>query len=407
MKRSRISVLFLVVVLLLGGCGLLSEKQEEAGTGQDSFSDTLFSYRRESNKNFTRAVWVSYLDIVPLMAENQAQFENNIETMFKDLATISTTDVYFQVRAFGDSFYPSSVYPSANETIYNMSSEFDYFKIVVDKAHAHNMELHAWINPYRLHASTSEIYQVFIDGLTNQDYESVQRTADGRTLNPASAVAQQLVLDGVQELVDNYAIDGIHLDDYFYPTTEPFIDEIEYQAYAEGGGTDSLEVWRRGNVTKLVKGIYDIAKAKRETIQVGIAPDASIDRDMQNHYVDVKLFCQTTGYIDYICPQIYFGYQNETMPFLQTVSDWAALATNCQLIVGLSFYKVGTTDANAGAGSNEWLENDDIISRQYLDSLAVTNCAGVAFYRYSSIFNPDAAMFAQAQRERENLQQII
>ena len=168
-----------------------------------------------------------------------------------------------------------------------------------------------------------------------------------------------------------------------------------------------LSEWRRYNVTTVIKQMHDAVKGKSGDIEFGIAPDASITRNMQQHYLDVELFCKNEGYIDYICPQVYFGYENSAMPFLPTIARWSAYASACDLMVGLSFYKVGTSDANAGGGSSEWLHNSNIISRQYLDSLEITNCLGVAFYRYASIFVPDSQTISNVQNEYENLRSVI
>ena len=407
MKLKRFTVLIVVFSLLLSGCGRPDDPRQDAGFGQDIFSDDMLKNKDTARGDFRRAVWVSYLDIVPMMSPEKVTFENNIDSMLNNLATISVTDIFFQVRAFGDSIYPSAVYPSAAETLYNMSDSFDYLDIVLQKCRARGVRLHAWINPYRLHGSKGAVYQAFVDSLDAQDYYAVVPTDTGRTLNPASGVAQKLVADGVKEILDNYDIDGIHLDDYFYPTTDEAFDTHYYAAYLSGGGTMELAEWRRNNVTTVIKQLFDAVKVKSAGIEFGIAPDASISRNMQQHYLDVELMCRNEGYLDYICPQVYFGYQNTNMPFLSTVTEWSEYTTECDIMVGLSFYKVGTADTNAGSGSGEWLNNSDIISRQYLDTLEITDCLGVAFYRYDSIFNPDSDVMSNAVSEYENLKNVI
>src|SRR5699024_8896237 len=113
------------------------------------------------------------------------------------------------------------------------------------------------------------------------------------------------------------------------------------------------------NVLDFVGAVYAKVKEVRPQAVFGISPDASIDRDVTRHYIDVRKICAEEGYVDYICPQIYFGYENETMPYLQTLTEWSMLCTSCDLIAGLSFYKSGTVDEYAGSGQNEWLENSD------------------------------------------------
>ena len=406
LKVKRIFVLVLILSMaLVQGCGGAQQPGPEGG--QDTFSSGDMEYRRDLNMQCVRAVWVSYLDIAPMMSTDKQVFEKNIDTMLDNLAAISTTDIYFQVRAFSDSFCKSNVYPSAGETIYKMSDEFDYFEIVVERCHSRGVKVHAWINPYRLHSSDGAVYRAFVDKLIADDGDSVEATDAGRALNPASEAAQKLVEDGVREILDNYDVDGIHLDDYFYPTTDEGFDSTYYKKYLDGGGTQGLAEWRRGNVTALVKRLYTAVKAKSPDIEFGISPDASVDRNMEKHYLDVELMCTTPGYIDYICPQIYFGYENQSMPFLRTAARWSELCTSCRLVVGLGFYKVGTIDPYAGSGTGEWAGSSDIISRQYLDSLEITNCDGVAFYRYGSIFDPVESVAALVQTELDNLKRNI
>jgi uncharacterized lipoprotein YddW (UPF0748 family) len=406
MRFKKAAAVMAACSMLLGSCGVLSGGDGAAGMGQDMFSGDALIYRREARGDFMRAVWVSYLDIQPMMSRDRQSFAESVEVMLDNMQSISITDIFFQVRAFGDSIYPSAVFPSAGETIYDMSGGFDYLKLVVDAAHSRGIKLHAWINPYRLRSVEGGEYGNFLEGLLAMDENCVTQTENGISLNPASGVAQKLVIDGVRELL-NYNIDGIHLDDYFYPATAEEFDAVYYAQYAASGGEMPLDEWRRANVTALIEGIYAAVKAAGPGIQLGIAPDASIERNMRQHYLDVELFCKDGGYLDYICPQIYFGYENQTMPFLETVSMWMEYSPACRVVVGLSFYKAGTEDKNAGSGSGEWLENHDIISRQYLDTLRIENCGGVAFFRYGSIFAPDDETEAMAGLELRNLRQVI
>lgn len=406
MKKKGLAAL-VAFVLLLVGCAGTGAGDDSIG-GQDRFSTEAFSYRKENNRAFMRAVWVSYLDIEPLITADSAGFAAKIDAMLDDLATISTTDLFFQVRAFGDSLYPSSVYPPASSTIYaNLSGGFDYLQIVLEKAHARGIRVHAWVNLYRLHTSQNTAYQAFIDELNGKDSNAVSIVDNKRFLNPASETARALILSGIQELLARYDVDGIHVDDYFYPATDTAYDEHYFTLYCNSGGNKSREVWRRDNITETIRQIYAAVKAKSAAIEFGISPDASIERNFNRHYLDIELLCQEPGYIDYVCPQVYFGYQNQSMPFLSTASRWAALATGCKLIIGLSYYKVGANDVYAGSGGSEWLESFDIMSRQYLDSVEISNCNGVAFFRYSSIFQPADAVATFAALELYNLRQAI
>ncbi len=203
--------------------------------------------------------------------------------------------------------------------------------------------------------------------------------------NPASNDVKELIVNGVKEIVENYAVDAIHFDDYFYPSKSKEVDKNEYSAYVKSGGDLSLSDWRRENVSDMVKSVYSAVKKVNSTIEFGISPQSKISANYNNLYADVERWATEDGYVDYICPQIYFGFYNEAQPFTKTAKDWAELTTSCRLYVGLPLYKSGQEDKFASTDTdyaiNEFKDNHNIISRQisYLNQLENVN----GFYIYS------------------------
>ncbi len=404
MKKTWTIILILFCVLAVIGCSMQEQADAAPISDEDPFTAEVMRYQSFNNKDFKRAVWISYLDQQSIVTADTGAYEDALETMLSNLALLRVTDVFFHVRSDGDSLAQSVLFPSAATTRYpDMDPDYDYVQTAVDAAHRHNIRIHAWVNPYRLQRSENATYNDFIAKLTETDARMVLSVGDALFLNPASTAARQLVVDGVRELIENYAFDGVHLDDYFYPATEPEMDETDYATYQTAGGALSLDDWRRDNVTALISDIYRAVKETDTDLVFGISPDGSIDRNRSRHYLDVHKICAEPGYVDYLCPQIYYGYQNETIPFLETLRAWSDLCTGCDLMIGLSFYKVGADDVYAGSGNQEWLERFDVISRQYLDCLAVENCVGVAFFRYDSLFRPAEAVSAYAEIEVYNL----
>ncbi|MEG1267828.1 MAG: family 10 glycosylhydrolase [Oscillospiraceae bacterium] len=408
LKLIAIAVLLSLVIFVIGGCGLI-EKSPLPENAQDILSAQIFEQTatpKLAPENYIRAIWVSYLDLQDIISSDEAAYKQNINEMYENLESIKTTDVFFQVRAFGESLYRSEVFTLTNSLYSSYSVETDYLGYAIEQAHSRGMKIHAWINPYRLGASDSKSTIEFCNSINEKSPGSINEF-DGRMwIDPSSKAMNELNINYIGELMQKFSFDGLHFDDYFYPTTDEKFDEYSYSQYKSENGTLPLTEWRRSNVSEFVKAANAKAKESREGTLFGVSPDASIERDMNRHYVDVKSWCSSNEYIDYICPQIYFGYNNQTMPFLTTLTDWSELCTECDLIVGLSFYKTGRPDTYAGTGESEWLENLDIISRQYLDSLEFTNCSGIALFRYNSVFNPtdDAATFAQV--ELFNLQKV-
>lgn len=140
------------------------------------------------------------------------------------------------------------------------------------------------------------------------------KTAVGIYYNPGSEEARQLIVDGVKEIVANYNVDGIHFDDYFYPTTDASFDSGTYAAYQNSGGTLSLADWRRENVNILVRQTYAAIKSINPSVKFGISPQGNMSNNYNVQYSDVAKWISTSGYVDYICPQVYFGFQNQHQP---------------------------------------------------------------------------------------------
>lgn len=401
----RVFTAVVVMFVLFSGCSI---RQEATGAGgDDPFSAVVFKSSAADIYGPRRFVWISYLDIAPLICTEEKTFRLNAEEMADNMASLQITDAFVQVRAFGDAVYPSDVFPSAACTTYPvLSEEFDAFSILLESMHAKGIRVHAWINPYRLHATQTQEYVTFTDALLAQDEVAVIRWGDGVYLNPASSIAKQTVIDGVREILENYPVDGIHFDDYFYPTTEAAFDDTSYANYVAEGGDMSLADFRRFHVSDLVSSIYTAVKQKDITLEFGVSPEASLSRNLDKHYANVQLWGASEGYVDYFCPQIYFGYENESMPFSETVSAWSEVCKSCDLIVGLGFYKVGTEDSYAGSGSQEWRQSFDIIARQHEEALQQANCSGVAFYRYASLFSPPEDTAAYVSLELYNLKKL-
>ena len=212
-----------------------------------------------------------------------------------------------------------------------------------------------------------------------------------------------------KEIVANYDVDGIHFDDYFYPSPDNSFDAKSYAAYKSAGGKLSLGDWRRENVNTLVRNVYAAIKSIDSSVVFGISPQGNMWNNYNTQYIDVEKWVTNSGYIDYIMPQIYFGFNNTACPYTQTVANWNSLITNknITLYIGLSPYKIGTTDNFAGNGKTEWLNNTDIIARQVTTSRKYARCGGFALFRYASVFSPAANVSVQVKTEMSNLKDVL
>lgn len=345
-----------------------------------------------------RGVWISYLDMLDLFKnKTEYEFTTAIEIMFNNVKNSGLNTVLVQVRPFGDAIYQSKYFPwsyiiSGQEGIAPL---YDPLEIMVNKAHELNLKIEAWINPYRIRTSGSKVEISNSNKASIWLYDNSRRVLEideGIYYNPASNDVKKLIVDGVIEIIDNYSIDGIHFDDYFYPTTDSNFDIIEYENYLNLGGNLSLENWRRENVNDLISKVYKAIKDKSPNVKFGISPEGSISNNYNRQYSDVSLWVSEEGYIDYICPQIYYGYNNSTMPYLKTLSDWSNLVRNnsVKLYVGLAAYKLGREDRWAGEGKMEWIESSNILINMINDARSKNNYGGFILFRYDYIYDVGA-----------------
>lgn len=266
---------------------------------------------------------------------------------------------------------------------------YDPLEIIISEGHKAKLSVHSWINPLRCQtdAQLKELDNKYIikqwydDNSKNGTY--IIKINDRWYLNPAYEEVRNYVADGVREIAENYNIDGIHIDDYFYPTQEESFDTA---AFKESGNSD-LKQWRTENIDNLVKGVYNTIKNVNPNIIFGISPQGNIDSDCNVLYADVKKWCSEEGYCDYIVPQIYYGFENESLPFENTVNEWLKLNTcdNVKLIIGICTYKIGKEDKWAGSGKNEWKETKGIPAKQ-AEFVFKNKTDGIAVYSYESLF---------------------
>lgn len=333
--------------------------------------------------------WINYNEINKMIcsADTQLQFENLVKEKVNNLKEFKINTIFLQVRAFDDCFYRSELCPVS---VYckgkNNELKFDVLEAFINVCQNEYIEVHAWINPYRIRNDNdlNKIYEGSLasEFLSNENSkEKVIITDNKICYNPAYPEVQNYILNCIREIIDNYNIDGIHMDDYFYPTTFEEIDNKIYQEYLDNGGMFSKDNYRRNCINSLVSSIYSVCK--NNNLIFSVSPSADIDKNYNELYADVKLWATNAGFADYIIPQLYYGFNHETMPFEKLLNDWIKLKnSNNKIIIGLGVYKIDKVDEYAGLGKNEWIDNDDIISRQ----IALTeqyNADGYCFYSSS------------------------
>ena len=353
-----------------------------------------------------RAVWISYLEWALLDFSTADTFRAGCAQMLDDCAGLGLNTVLAQVRPFGDALYRSSLFPWSHlcTGVQGADPGFDPLDILLQEAHGRGLSVEAWLNPYRLRSSAAMPPSLAENNLANTHPEWVCAVGDGLYLNPAEPAAADYVVQGVAELLQNYAVDGIHFDDYFYPTTEESIDAVQFAA----SGAVDLAAWRQQNVTALVKAVHDTVKAADPTLRFGISPQGNPDNDLNSQYSAVTAWLAAGGeeqVVDYLCPQVYWGYGytlqsgSTRFAFENITAEWLALprAESTALYFGLGAYRVGVGDGGANADSvSQWCTGS-ALARQVTD-LRSAGAGGWALYRYGSLFRSDESGLAAAER---------
>lgn len=336
-----------------------------------------------------RAIYLSYIELEKYIKKSETESKENINKIINNIKNNNFNMLLLHVRSFSDSIYPSKYFPwslkvSSEEGIDPGYDILDYF---IKIAHKNNIEVHAWINPYRIR-NNNDISNISKSSIAYSwlNTNNIEVSDKGIYYNPASSEVIDLVVNGVKELVYNYDIDGIHLDDYFYNSDT--IDIDNYNEYKKNNNI-SLKDYRLMKVNELIEKIHKITKSKN--ILFGIAPDANIDNNYNKNYADVYKWGSSSKYVDYLMPQLYYGFYNESKPFYKTLKEWNNVVkkSNVKLMPALSLYKSGNIDEFAKSGKEEWINNDNILMRQIIVSRNIKSVIGFSIFRYDSMFDSD------------------
>lgn len=373
MKNKKIVPIIVSVIAMLSVICISSFTREKPPKKQNdinniaALSSKATADTPESDEEM-RGVWVSYMELSMENESSKTQkaFEDKFTEIAQKCCESGFNTLIVQVRPFCDALYKSSYFPWSHilTGTQGENPQYDALQIMCDICKENNLKIHAWINPYRV--SSNETPKKLSD---NNPYiknsEIGIKTDNGIFLDPSNETAQQLVCDGVKEIAENYDVDGIQFDDYFYPTEDESFDKKQYEAYIEKYGKEnsmSLDNWRMQNVNTLICKVYRTIKSVDSSVEFGISPQGNIGNN-DGLYADVKSWCTCKGFADYICPQIYFSLENPALTFEDCLDSWTSLDfdENVKLYVGLGGYKAG----NGEYDEETWLLSDSILADEY------------------------------------------
>ena len=358
---KKIFLLFLSFVFLFCGCA----REENPIT-----AETTRPHKIETEEASFTGIWLTYSELsVKGKSYTEETYRKHIAELFSSFREKKINNVFVHVRPFADAMYYSEIFESSEYSSGERGerADFDILRICTEEAKNSGLKIHAWINPYRVLSvpDAEKIADGQIKSWLDEKDSAVCITESGIYLNPASQKVTKLITDGIREILLNYDVDGIHLDDYFYPSDFAYGDQKEYKEYLKSGGILSLQKFRREKVSTMLSISYGTVKSFGEELVFSVSPSGDIEKNINEIYADVPLWCKG-GYCDMIIPQLYYGFQNDSMPFEKVLSEWLSLTENSdvKLVIGLALYKVGEEDYFAGKGKTEWIESNDVIERQ-------------------------------------------
>lgn len=330
----------------------------------------------------------------------EAELKSEIDTIIETAKAAGLNSIFFQVRPACDALYNSEYFPVSEYLSTSGNMQFDCLEYITEACHKEGMALHAWINPLRVSASAADVSELDPDSPALKIDDSVVSYGGKLYFDPGIPRVRELICKGVREICENYNVDGIIFDDYFYPykvyeTTDDgnrvvaaFADDETYSAY--GGDFTSVEDFRRANINSLIKSVYETVKSVDESRLFGVScfgiwqnvngeNGGSYTKGTESYnetYSDTLSWVEG-GYVDYIAPQIYWE-TNDLVASYKVLAKWwdARLEdTDVDLLIAHAAYKYdGTFDT-------ESLE----MTKQLTLTEELTNYKGSIFYSYNAV----------------------
>lgn len=371
------------------------------------------------NESDLRGAWVSNVaNIDTPRGLPIEEYKAALDRIINKAAEYNMNALIFQVRPTNDAYYPSKLNPWSRFITGTEGQDpgFDVLEYVINEAGKKGIRIHAWMNPYRVGMKPIDEYgskEVYLETLSENNWARLHpehTILDGLNkviLSPSHPEVIKFVTDSIMEVVNNYDVDGVHIDDYFYPYAK-IEEEKEMDDYLKYRDTpeQSFDDFRRSNVDKMIKSIHDAMKnslnKKGNKIEFGISPFAIyrsnilIDPEtgwekgsfhskgvLQCYlglYSDIYRWMKE-GWIDYVVPQLYFPFERPDVTYHDLTAWWAEISkeTGTKLYTGNAIYQMGNPE------KKEW-QNPDEIKNQLSFNSNFENIKGSIFFTFKDFF---------------------
>ncbi|MDQ3440876.1 MAG: family 10 glycosylhydrolase [Planctomycetota bacterium] len=331
-----------ILATLAIACGLTQcSKKGDMNAGQVELTDEKAP--PPAKRDF-RSVWVATVGNIDwpskkgLSAEEQQREAIAILDKSKE---IGLNAIVFQIRTSADALYKSELEPWSEYLTGEQGKDpgYDPLQFWIDESHKRGIELHAWFNPFRAMQSGVKADARAKDHIWNTNREVVREYGNMLWMDPGEPLAEERSLAVFMDVVERYDVDGIHIDDYFYPypvnddngVEIDFPDDPSWKKYQESGGKLSRHDWRRENINRMMKRIYEETKKRKPWVRFGISPFGTWKpgyppvlqgfSQYDKLYADAKLWLNE-GWLDYWVPQLYHQLSAPAQPYEPRLHWW-------------------------------------------------------------------------------------
>ncbi len=313
--------------------------------------------------------------------------------LLDSLEAIGINAIIFQVRPTADALYYSELEPTSHWLVGTQGAPltWDPLEWTIQEAHKRNMEVHVWLNPYRVNLAKTDTSEICAEHIWRKHREWFWEYNKQWYFDPGLEVTREWICTIVQDIVLRYDIQAIHMDDYFYPYPsggKPIPDTKTFAKYPRG--FDNIAEWRRNNVNLAIQDIHRTIRECNKNVQFGISPfgvwrNASVDStgsattagitNYDDLYADIRLWIKS-GWIDYVLPQLYWEIGKKAADYEILAHWWAneVHGTNCRLYIGMAPYRLENASAK-----NPWGQGNEI-SRQMQLNRTIPEITGECFY---------------------------
>ncbi len=305
-----------------------------------------------------RGLWVATvfnLDFPVASAASKASAEAYFDGLIDTAKRSKLNTLVFQVRPESDALYRSTKEPFSRFLVGTQGVDpgYDPLEVLLSKAHAAGLEVHAWLNPYR--AAVDKNAARAPTHIAERLKQHAIVYGNAVVMDPSAKSVQDWVIEIVDDIVMRYDVDGIHFDDYFYPYPidgQPFPDQPQFETYTAGGGLLKKSDWRRDNVNTLIKRVSETISGRKPWVRFGISPFGIYRPGQPVGVVGLDAYellsCDAVkwmqqGWVDHLVPQLYWTSTSTGQPFGALVNWWGKLASNGRFVVaGHNASKLGT-----------------------------------------------------------------